>query len=211
MDASQDWRDRHVVADIKRPNVWGDEGWQVLGWNHMDDVRNALRRYARLGLHPIVLHGLNEDGSCTCGKADCGRSRGKHPVEGRWQKAAFDLNAADRLLLKNWRFNIGLRMGKQPGGFRLLALDLDGPREMLAPLEAKLGPLPPTLTARTGSGGTHLIFRVDPAQKFDNKVRVDGHEFDVRCDGGQIVVSPSIHLSGNRYTWTECREPEVLP
>lgn len=206
-----DWRNSHLVVGVTRQRPLCLKGWQVLRWNHVDDVRNALRRYARLGLHPIVLHGLKADGSCTCGRADCDRSRGKHPVEGRWQKAPFDLEQADRLFLKNWRYNIGLRMGRQPGGFRLLAIDVDGPREVLAPLEAELGALPPTLTARTGSGGTHLIYKVDADREFSNKVRVEGCEFDVRCDGGQIVAAPSLHMSGNRYTWTDCREPQVLP
>ena len=210
MNASQDWRDRHVVAGIKRPNVWGDEGWQVLGWNHMDDVRNALRRYARLGLHPIVLHGLNEDNSCTCGKADCGRSRGKHPVEGRWQKAAFDLDAADRLFLKNWRYNIGLRMGHQPNGSVLVCIDVDGPMSLLDPLIAKDGPLPPTLTASSGKG-THLIFRLrSGVEPPSNRVRLaDG--VDVRSEGGQIVAAPSRHYSGRTYRWTNVQEPAVLP
>ncbi len=203
-------RDPDNILRFANPRAPWKFGWDSLGWISMTDKRDALRIYARLEMHPIVLHGLNADGSCTCSRSDCGRSRGKHPVESGWQKAAFDLDAADQLLLRNWRYNIGLRMGRQPGGFRLLAIDVDGPRELLAPLEAQLGHLPPTLTARTGSGGTHLIFRVDPRNEFNNKVRVDGREFDVRCDGGQIVAAPSLHLSGNRYMWTDCRRPEAL-
>jgi hypothetical protein len=204
------YRDRHLVANAYRREPW-PFGWHMLAWNNVDDRRNSLRRCARLGLHPIVLHGLNEDGSCTCGRCESdSRSRGKHPVESAWERAPFDLDRADRLCLQNWRFNLGLRMGLQPGGFRLLAIDLDGPREMLTPLEAQLGALPPTLTARTGRGGTHLIYRVDPDRKFRNRVRVDGHDFDLRCDGGQIVIAPSRHYSGGRYTWLDAREPAAL-
>lgn len=179
----------------------------------MRSKRDAIRIYAKLGLFPILLHGVDATGVCTCGRSTCGKSAGKHPVAKGWQQAsAVDLACMDRALMDDHRYNLGLRMGMQPGGFRLLALDVDGPRETLAPLEAELGPLPSTLTSRSGSGkGMHLLFKISADLDVKNSVRVAGHKLDLRCDGGQIVAPPSKHRSGGFYEWIDIREPEVLP
>lgn len=191
-----------------RPVQWGD----LLAHNAPGtrDRRGMARILARLGLHPIAIHGVHDDGTCTCGHDDCeGKSRGKHPVLGGWQRAPLDLRTLDRMLATNWRLNLGLRMGRQPNGWFLIAIDVDGPRELLAPLEAENGKLPPTLTARTGSGGLHLIYRVTESKAPGNRVRL-APGIDVRSEGGQIVCSPSRHYSGSHYTWIDAREPEVL-
>ena len=113
------------------------------------------------------------------------------------------------MLESNWRFNLGLRCGLQPSGVYLVAIDVDGPRELLEPLEKKNGKLPPTLTARTGSGGLHLIYRVLPNHKISNRVKL-APGIDVRAEGGQIVVSPSRHHSGTYYQWLNACEPAEL-
>lgn len=175
------------------------------------DRRGMARVLARLGLHPIAIHGLTDDG-CTCDRPDrpdCA-AHGKHPVLGGWQRAPLDIDTLDRMLASNWRLNLGLRMGQQPNGWFLVAIDVDGPRELLEPLERQHGALPPTLTARTGSGGLHLIYRLsDPSRAPRNRVRM-APGIDVRSEGGQIVCSPSLHQSGGHYTWIDAREPEVL-
>ena len=161
----------------------------------MTDKRDALRFYARLEMHPSFCTASTLTARAHAHVQIVGAVAVSTPLRAAG-KRQLSISTRPIVALRNWRYNIGLRMGRQPGGFRLLAIDVDGPRELLAPLEAQLGHLPPTLTARTGSGGTHLIFRVDPRNEFNNKVRVDGREFDVRCDGGQIVAAPSLHLSG---------------
>ena len=194
-----------TAAQIIKPDPW-----RALAWLSQTDARDAIRMYARAGLHPIAIHGVSEDGSCTCGRADCGKSSGKHPVEASWQSKPFDLGALDALLLENWRFNVGLRMGPQPGGFRLVTVDVDGDRTLLTPLEEKLGPLPPTLTATSGNG-LHMIYRLrDDAATPRNRVKLSAG-IDIRSEGGQIVAAPSVHASGRRYRWIDAREPAVLP
>ncbi len=185
-------------------------GWELLGWCNLSDVRDAARWYARTGLHPIALHGVMPGAICTCSKGrDC-ESAGKHPVETGWQKAPLDGNRLDRLLAENPWWNVGLRMGLQPSGLFLIAIDIDGPRDLLAPLEAENGPLPATLTATTGSGGSHLLFTMPSDRAPRNRVRL-AEGIDVRSAGGQIVAAPSRHVSGGRYRWTEVRNPEALP
>jgi hypothetical protein len=202
---------RAVRPGPPRPTAWSD--LHYFNAPGTRDRRTAIRVYAKLGLFPILLHGVNDDGSCMCGKAGCEKSIGKHPVATGWQrKTTVDIDGMDRALLENPAFNIGLRMGVQPGGFRLLGLDVDGPRETLAPLEAELGPLPPTLTSRSGSGlGQHLIYKISAELEVKNSVRVAGHKLDLRCDGGQIVAPPSKHRSGGFYEWIDMCEPAVLP
>jgi len=171
--------------------------------------RDAVTMYARLGLRPILVHGVTGDSTCTCGRPDC-TSVGKHPVAKGWQSAPFNVAELDATLTERWNLNVGLQMGMQPGGFRLVAIDVDGPRSLLADLEAKHGRLPPTLTATSGKG-THLIYRLrDDAATPKNMVRL-APGVDVRSEKGQIVCAPSRHVSGRRYRWLEAREPAVLP
>ena len=61
------------------------------------------------------------------------------------------------------------------------------------------------------SGGR--LFRVPDPLKIDaisNKVSV-APGLDVRTEGGQIVVAPSLHVSGQRYAWTHKLPPADLP
>lgn len=173
------------------------------------DRRCAAAVMAKLGLHPIALHGIAADGGCTCTRGKSCGAAGKHPVVAAWQRLPLDMEELDAMLASTWRFNLGLRCGPQRNGWNLVALDVDGPRSLLEPLEKKNGKLPPTLTARTGSGGLHLIYRVPPDRKIGNRVKL-APGVDVRADGGQIVVSPSRHRSGTSYQWLDAREPAEL-
>lgn len=193
------------AATIIKPDPW-----RALAWIAQTDKRDAIRMYARAGLHPILIHGIEENGSCTCGRPDCVKSIGKHPVLKGWQTAAFDLRALDEMLLKNWRYNIGLRMGAQPGGLRLVTIDVDGTRDLLKPLEAEHGELPSTLTATSGKG-LHLIYKLRADAPTPKNLVKLSEGVDVRSEGGQIVAAPSEHVSGRKYRWLEAREPAVLP
>lgn len=195
---------------LRRKNVAAPprDLWWALGT--ATDRRSAAAVLVKLGLHPIAIHGLNLDGSCTCYlEAKCGTA-GKHPIMKGWERAELDAPVLDQQLAANWAWNLGLRMGLQPNGWFLIAVDVDGPRDLLSAVEQKAGQaFPPTLEARTGSGGTHLIYRIDPSLAPRNKVRrYPG--IDIRSEGGQIVCAPSWHKSGNSYTWTTLREPAVL-
>lgn len=190
-----------------RPTEWTD----LLAHNGPGtrDRRGAAAVTEKLGLFPIALYGIAADGGCTCHKGPRCDSAGKHPVSAAWQKMPLDATELDAMLASNWRLNLGLRMGMQPSGICLVAIDVDGDRSLLEPLEAEHGKLPPTLTARTGSGGWHFIFRVPANRQIKNRVRL-APGVDVRSEGGQIVISPSRHRSGNYYSWVDAREPAEL-
>lgn len=186
----------------------------TFGWGTLtmpSDALDFVSRYVRLGMHPILLWGIDDAGLCLCGRcAPDANSRGKHPQQKGWQTADLDAHAMGEALRRDWRLNIGLRMGRQPSGLRLICIDVDGDRSLLDPLETRLGKLPPTLTASTGKG-LHLIYRLrDDARTPKNMVKL-APGVDVRSEGGQIVAAPSRHFSGRRYRWIDPRPPEVLP
>jgi hypothetical protein len=158
---------------------------------------------AQNGFAPIPIHGVSDDGSCRCGNPNCAsKNRGKHPFGNGWQNQPIDAAWLDAAWLPRGG-NLGWRMGEQPCGKRLVALDEDEPGA-IARAEAELGALPLTLTSRSGSGiGGHRVFEW-PADKPLPKGRVKALPgIDVRSQGGQIVVEPSRHHSGGSYAWLE--------
>jgi hypothetical protein len=163
---------------------------------------------AGLGGHPVVLFGVRPDGSCSCGSDHAGRANsiGKHPRHRGWQTAALDLDSIAKDLRRDPYANLGWRMGPQPGGFRLIAIDCDGPLSLLD----EIGTFPATLTARTGRGW-HLVYRWPAGKDLPkNQASLIAGHVDLRSVGGQIVVAPSVHRSGHRYEWWDCREPAEL-
>lgn len=154
----------------------------------------SLDLYRQLGLHPIRLWGVSPEGHCECGRKPCGngnRSAGKHPVSNGWQHQP----SPDSYFPPT--ANVGLRMGRQPGGFACVALDVDD-QNAFAALQLSLPPLPPTLTTLSGRG-FHLLFRVptDLVGLLRNFVKKGG--IDLRAEGGQVVAAPSRHYSGATY------------
>lgn len=102
--------------------------------------------------------------------------------------------------------NIGISCG--PSGIVVLDIDITATRRgdiELEELEAENGRLPYSLRSRTGSGGTHIIFSVsEPCSDFSPFFGID-----VR-GSGYIVAPPSVHKSGNEYTWLD-GGPEECP
>lgn len=110
--------------------------------------------------------------------------------------------------------NIGLATGD---GIVVIDIDGDAGECTLAELEAAHGPLPETVSVRTGRG-RHFFFKTP--RDFRNSVgKTDaglGLGIDVRGAGGYVVVPPSIHPNGSDYRWEAGRdlinhEPAPLP
>ena len=76
----------------------------------------------------------------------------------------------------------------------------DGGNETISALEATHGKFSDTVTAVTGRGGRHYVFKYPKGRSIPNKTKF-ASGFDTRSTGGLIVVAPSIHVSGNRYEW----------
>ncbi|HEX6814289.1 MAG TPA: bifunctional DNA primase/polymerase [Gemmatimonadaceae bacterium] len=141
----------------------------------------AALRYAEHGWHVFPL-----------------RPRDKKPLLGGG--AGFLAATADLAQVRAWwtehpNANVGL----WPGQSGLAVVDLDGP--VGAQNAIALGLFSqPTLACVTGreDGGRHLYFRRPDFALSNCDI---GDKIDVRCDGGYVVLPPSVHPSGAVYRW----------
>jgi putative DNA primase/helicase len=154
------------------------------------------------------LRSIDAQGRCTCGKDDC-QSPGKHPRTKNGLKDGTTDEAKIRGWWQRWpNANVGIVTGRKSG---LLVLDIDprhGGEDSLKELEKRRGAaLPSTVESLTGGRGRHLIFQHpdEPIHCAANLVGLSG--IDLRADGGYIVAPPSIHVSGNRYSWPPSSHP----
>lgn len=176
----------------------------------------------------LVMHESGLQPECQCYRREKCMTPGKHPVKG-WKQVPMDtplqgLASLTELLRSanpGETFNLGLRTGIVGGIF---AIDIDhkpngfsGYQNWTAFLRAKEINDPyhyATLTAETGGGGRHYVYKYpDNGDKILNAVghpafnfRANPHNpdqsgIDVRGDGGIIIVYPSRHKSGNFYRW----------
>lgn len=127
--------------------------------------------------------------------------RAKVPLVKNWPSLA----TADAKTIQNWSeqhpsCNWGLACGPGSG---VIVLDVDGDsgKAGLQGLVAQYGPLPTTLTARTGNG-EHLYFRAADSN-IRNSTGKLGEGLDVRGEGGYVLVPPSVHPSGRLYQWVD--------
>lgn len=150
-------------------------------------------KYVAANLPVLPLHSIR-DGRCTC-RTGCGRNAGKHPRTAHGKDDATTDLRQGTAWWDRWPWaNIGIRL---PAG--MIVLDVDprnGGAVTLAELTREHGPLPPTLTARTGSGGLHAwLAYAGPARgQLCQGV-------DVKTERGYVVAPPSAHVSGRRYEW----------
>lgn len=164
-------------------------------------------RYAAAGIPVFPLHWVKQDGNCSCRQGAMCQAKGKHPRIKNWNEEA----TTDAAKIKAWwekapSANIGIPMGEKSG---LVALDVDtrhGGEGSLAMLMDEFTLLPDTITATTGGGGKHYIFKYTEELALKNVVGFrDG--LDIRTQGGMIVAAPSIHHSGKQYAWDSGKSP----
>ena len=167
-------------------------------------------KYAEANIPIMPLHWIREDGSCSCKKGQKCDSKGKHPIYSGWYKnSTTDTQQITRWWTIKPNANIGIPTGEKSS---LLVLDVDdGGGATLAELEATNGKLPDTVTAITGSGGKHYVFKHPQGRNIPNKVKF-APGLDTRSTGGLIVATPSVHTSGNRYQWLAEHSPfDIIP
>ena len=126
-------------------------------------------------------------------------------------KGFYDASNDERQIREWWGkwpdANIGVPTGKE-SGFFVLDIDLPDGRENIKKITDKYGPLPETLQARTGSGGTHFFFKHIPGIK--NSSSKIAPKIDVRGDGGYVLVPPSKNIRGS-YKWINDSPIEAAP
>lgn len=176
----------------------------------MVDVARAAIWYARHGWHVIPLHAplFDEAGRCIgCTCEQWRRERqpsyvcptpGKHPRLSDWEhNASRDLDTVAGWWRRWPASNVGVAAGRSG----LLAFDLDSYKDnyqgaqLLEPADLE------TVTSLTGSGGSHLIYRIDEDAPYTNAKGALPSGIDIRAHGGQFVAPPSMHPSGRRYAW----------
>ncbi len=145
--------------------------------------------YAGRGLPVFPLHSVDGQGRCSCnGKPGC--KPGKHPRIPNGHVGASTDPGRIRRWWSRWpEANIGIPTGERSG---LLALDIDAHGfTSLDALEEEHGPLPETLTVRTGGRGMHLYLKYPAGSGVRNSAGKVGLGLDVRGEGGYVVAPPS--------------------
>ena len=92
-------------------------------------------------------------------------------------------------------------------GFFVLDVDHDNGAksglQTLATIEQTHGPLPPTFTVKTPTGGFHLYFLGDAK----TGTNTPGRDLDIRGAGGQVLGPGSTHPSGGLYEMEDDESP----
>ncbi len=166
----------------------------------LTQLLEAALQYASLGWLVFPCWGIVSDESgrgCACPLGAACQSPGKHPIT----KKGFKEATTNRELILRWwtshpNANVAVATGSESG---LVVIDLDVKNGVdgVDSLKA-LGPVPQTLTVRTGSGGLHLYYK-HPGGTVSNSARKLGPGIDVRGDGGYVIAPPSVHISGGVY------------
>lgn len=105
---------------------------------------------------------------------------------------------------------IGVPTGESLGAW-VLDIDKHGDRDgykWLEEMEKKHGKLPPTATAKTANGGTHIFFK--HVKGVRNRAAI-APGVDTRGDGGYIVAPGSLMADGRSYAWLNHDGPGLPP
>lgn len=165
--------------------------------------------YHALGFSVIPVHYIKPDGACSCRAGLQCESPGKHPAL-RWERYTKERADTDQLAV--WfdgsfhAYNIGIVTGQVSGNVGVIDVDIGkgkAGQETILDLQRDNDDLPPTMQAKTGSGGTHYLFRFPADIKIRTDKNVLGFGVDTRGEGGFIVAAPSIHVSGKHYEMDE--------
>ena len=134
---------------------------------------------------------------------------GKVPHTKDWQRFCLNLPIYEELEADLQRFlkfspsglqpNVGIATGEAS---RVIVFDIDDPKTQQWFIESRFV-LPDTPTVKTGrlGGGWQFWFAYDPQIESQDVNLDDGISFEIKSDGKQIVVPPSLHVSGSRYEW----------
>ena len=167
-------------------------------------VKSAID-YIDRGWRVFPLHSISPTGRCTCNSATC-RLRGNHPI-----RPAGIRGATTRLrdVLEWWEdepyANIGIATG---AGLLVIAVcpERNGSLDALA-----INPIPLTGLVSCGGAGWHLYFTYKKIILMNSLQNASGPGLDLLAEGSYVVAPPSIHPSGQRFTWASYIAPRVLP
>lgn len=164
------------------------------------DMLAAALDYARQGIRVFPLYGIRDDGTCECGHADCKQS-GKHPHTFNGLSDATTSETVIRAWWKKWPMaNIGGRTGS-----KMVVLDPDSADGLVEAVE--YGVDLDSIHSNSRPGHRQHPFGPPEGIVLHNQGKKKGNwpfEFcDARGEGGYVVLPPSRHFSGTRYTWSK--------
>lgn len=177
---------------------------------------NGPLDYIQRGWLIFPIYGI-VNGKCQCGKShEKDNQLGKHPITRNGVKdATNDANIVMGWMRSYPQCNWAVACGRVSN---LLVVDIDQRKDGFASFDSweqdrPFGSLPDTLKSISGGGGRHLFWSY-PADgvPVSNKVNwLPG--VDIRSDGGYIIIPPSTHVSGGRYSWIndDTQSPAVPP
>ena len=161
----------------------------------MENRAKQAVHYAQMGVRIVMLHGIDQNGNCTCGKGKRCTSSGKHPIYLGWEQKA---TTAESEIIAEFKKHPSANIGFATGG-NFFVLDIDtahGGDESLK----RFGKLSPTVSVRTGSGGSHHYYKIPQGMQIPNRVSILPG-VDLRSGGGLVVAPGSRHKSGRMYEW----------
>lgn len=133
----------------------------------------------------------------------------KRPYMTNWLQ--YTKTRATKQTVNNWFSNLsGAGVGVVTGRVsNMVVLDVES--DCPYPIEDLLKRYPTQMYSRTGSGGYHLFYQYPTnVSRVANRVGIF-ERVDLRADGGFIVLPPTVHPSGNRYTWIKRGVPGAFP
>jgi hypothetical protein len=169
----------------------------------LESVLEYALAYASAGWKVIPLQWVREDGSCSCGKADCSTSRGKHPLTAHGKKDG----STDAAVITGWwtrwpNANVGIVTGIDTG---LMVFDIDPRNGGDVTYEHLLETghsMDESVAVVTGGGGKHIYLRCE--SNYADHPRI-AKGIDLKACGGYVVAPPSVTAS--RYGFLDEESP----
>jgi hypothetical protein len=156
------------------------------------DARAAAALYLGFGAAPVPVH-----------------FRSKKPALAGWQRLRPSAADLDHLFPSGKGLNVGLLLGAPSAG--LIDVDLDAAAAVAA--GAELLPATGWVSGRASKPRSHWWYRVadPPACAQDKYADLDGTDLlELRSTGGQTVVPPGVHPSGEPLVWDQFGRPEMV-
>lgn len=170
----------------------------------------AALRHVSQGFGAFSVWSTLSDGTCKCVKGPACTSPGKHPIpRDGFLAASTDPETVRIMLGAGSNPNYGICW--PDGSDVVVILDVDGDdwKERIAVLKAEYGPLPPTKTTKTPSGGLHLFYRWPVGVPIPDTNTL--HGFVARFPMKGYVVGPGSAINGKVYAEAGTEEMALLP
>jgi hypothetical protein len=159
----------------------------------VQNLHSALQ-FLAWGWSVIPLCWPNDQGRCGCGRNHAGA--GKAPLTTRGVNDSSDQFHIIMDWWKKWPLaNIGIDLGKS-------GLFVIGPDSVEWEDRFQRQGLPKTLTAKSGGGDGHYHYYYRRPENVLQTRLNRSHEYDIQTQG-YMVAPPSLHQSGNNYTWLD--------